>query len=152
VRFSESRENYSRQHSADDVFEGVDFDYLAKNARIDAGVAAELSLAPPAPDVMGQRGPMLGRGESGYDADMQWQASPGATGYRIVWREAWTPDWQHERYVGDVTEAVLPNVSIDDYVFGVAALGPDGHESMVSPYVRPPRRMDQVRQSGSSGR
>lgn len=148
VRFSESRENYSRQHSADDVFEGVDFGYLAKNTRIDAGVAAELAMAPAAPDVMGQRGPMLGRGESGYDADMRWNRSPGAVGYRIVWREAWNPDWQFERYVGDVTEAVLPNLSIDDYVFGVAAVGPDGHESMVSAYVRPPRPKAVIQQQG----
>jgi hypothetical protein len=30
-------------------------------------------------------------------------------------------------------------VSIDDYVFGVAAIGPDGHESVVAAYVNPPR-------------
>ena len=29
---------------------------------------------------------------------------------------------------------------IDDYVFGVSAIGPDGHESLVSAYVAPPRR------------
>jgi len=34
---------------------------------------------------------------------------------------------------------VLKNVSIDDYVFGVAAVGPGGYESVVSAYVNPPR-------------
>ena len=33
----------------------------------------------------------------------------------------------------------LPNVSIDDVVFGVAAVGADGHESLVSEYVSPVR-------------
>jgi hypothetical protein len=41
--------------------------------------------------------------------------------------------------VGNVTEFTLPDISIDDYHFGVAAVGPDGHESLVSVYVRPPR-------------
>jgi len=148
VRFSESRENYSRQHTAEDTFDGVDFDYLAQNARVNAGGAATLALAPAAPDVMGRGGPMLGRGDSRYDAQLRWNPSPGAVGYRVVWRETWTPDWQFERYVGDVTEATLSDLSIDDYVFGVAALDADGHESLVSPYVRPPRPRDDYRQTG----
>ncbi|HXV85868.1 MAG TPA: hypothetical protein VD793_04170, partial [Gemmatimonadales bacterium] len=96
-------------------------------------------LAPPAPVIMGPGGPTLTRGQSGYDARLRWEASSGAAGYRIFWREAWTPDWEHELWVGNVTEYTLPQVSIDDYVFGVAAVGPGGHESLVSPYVRPPR-------------
>ena len=48
-------------------------------------------------------------------------------------------DWQHARTVGAVTEVVLPGVSIDDWVFGVAAIGPGGHESLVSAYVSPVR-------------
>jgi hypothetical protein len=31
-------------------------------------------------------------------------------------------------------------MSIDNFVFGVAAVGANGHESMVSAYVPPPRR------------
>jgi Peptidase family M28 len=151
VRFTESRENYSRQHIKDDTLGAIDFQYLAKNARINAAVAASLALAPPAPEVMGRRGPTLGRGESGYDADLHWEASPGAVGYRIVWREDWTPDWRYELDVGNVTEYTLPNISIDDYVFGVAAVDASGHESMVAAYERPQRRESAVRQ-GAGGR
>ena len=68
-----------------------------------------------------------------------WKASPGASAYRIFWREAWGPDWQHEMLVGNVTEATLPNTLIDDLVFGVAAVDAAGHESLVSPYISPPR-------------
>ena len=39
-----------------------------------------------------------------------------------------------------MTEFVLPNVPIDDFVFGVAAIGADGQESLVSAYVSPLRR------------
>ena len=41
--------------------------------------------------------------------------------------------------VGAATEAVLPNMQIDDYVLGVAAVDADGHESVVAPYVAPAR-------------
>lgn len=148
VRLSESRENYARQHSAADTLGGVDFDYLARNTRVDVAGVATMALAPPAPSVDGPRGPMLERGESGYDAAMRWQRSPGAAGYRIVWRDAWIPDWQHEIHVGDMTEYTLYDISIDDYVFGVAAVDADGHESVVSAYVRPPRARSDIREVG----
>lgn len=144
VRFSESRENYSRQHEPADTLGGVDFPYLARNARVNAAAVATVALAPPAPVVDGGRGPMLGRGESGYAAHLRWQESPGAAGYRIVWREAWTPDWEHEIYVGPGTELVLEDISIDDHIFGIAAVGAHGHESLVTPYVRPPRAFTPV--------
>jgi hypothetical protein len=144
VRITESNENYARQHSVEDLVEGVDFAYLARNARVNVAAAAVMALAPPQPGVVGDRGPMLGRQPSGYDARLRWNASEGAAGYRVFWRRAWTPDWEHELAVGNVTEFVLPNLSIDDYVFGVAAVGPGGHESLVSAYVNPPRRDEPV--------
>ena len=148
IRFTESRENYGRQHAATDVYEGVDFDYLARNTRVDGAAVATMALAPVAPVVDGPRGPRLDRGESGYDARMHWDRSPGAVGYRVVWRDAWTPDWQHELYVGDVNEAVLPDMSIDDYVYGVAAVDAQGHESVVTPFVRAPRGGTEIKEVG----
>jgi hypothetical protein len=140
VRFTESNENYARQHTVDDTADGVSAVYLARNARVNAAGVAALALAPPAPVVIDERKrPTLDRRPSGYDARLRWQASPGAAAYRVFWREAWTPDWQHELEVGNVTEFVFENLSIDDYVFGVAAIGPRGHESLVSAYVNPPR-------------
>jgi hypothetical protein len=38
-----------------------------------------------------------------------------------------------------VTELVVPGASIDDWIFGVAAVGPGGHESLVSAWVPRPR-------------
>jgi hypothetical protein len=97
---------------------------------------AVLALAPPPPRVTTDRGaPMLDRRSSGYDAHLQWIASPAAAGYRIFWREAWAPDWQHEMFVGNVTEYTMPHMNVDDWVFGVAAVDSDGHESTVNAYV-----------------
>jgi hypothetical protein len=141
ICFRESNENYSKQHDADDTIDGVSFPYLAQNARVNAAGVAVMALAPPAPGVANDRGmPLLGRQPSGYDAALRWTASPGAVAYRIFWRDAWTPDWQREITIGNVTEYVLPNVSIDDYVFGVAAVDAAGHESVIAAYVTPPRR------------
>ena len=79
VVFREANENFARQHSVADTLDGVDFAYLGQNARLNAASAASLALAPPAPDVAGTNGvPRLARGASGYDADLQWKASPGA--------------------------------------------------------------------------
>ncbi|MBW3630360.1 MAG: M20/M25/M40 family metallo-hydrolase, partial [Gemmatimonadetes bacterium] len=146
VRFTESRENFARQHTVDDTSDGVDPEYLARNARVNAAALASLALAPPTPEVNDTlRNPMLSRGASGYDARLRWRPSPGAVAYRIVWREAWHPDWQHSMLVGDVGEYVLQNLSIDDYIFGVAAVGPRGNESLVSAYVRTSRPSAEIR-------
>ena len=152
VGFRESRENFTRQHDVRDTFEGISTPYLAQNARVNAASAAALALAPPAPIVTSERGqPQIGRQPTGYDANLRWTASPGAVAYRIFWREAWGPDWQHDLVVGNVTQAILPNMQIDDYVFGVAAVDAQGHESLVSPYVSTPRPAAPVKTVQSGG-
>ncbi|MGH9887898.1 MAG: M28 family peptidase [bacterium] len=146
VGFRESRENFTRQHDVRDTFEGISLPYLAQNARVNAAAAATLALAPPPPVVKNERGmPQSSRAPTGYDANLTWTASPGAVAYRIFWREAWGVDWQHELLVGSVTAVVLPNMQIDDYVFGVAAVDAAGHESFVSAYVAPPRTSTEIK-------
>ncbi|HEV2985494.1 MAG TPA: M28 family peptidase, partial [Vicinamibacterales bacterium] len=146
VGFRESRENFVRQHDVRDTFEGISLPYLAQNARVNAAAAATLALAPPPPSVTNDRGqPQITRAPSGYDATLKWTAAPGASAYRIFWREAWGPDWQHELLVGNVTALVLPDMQIDDYVFGVAAVDAAGHESFVSAYVTPPRPSTEIK-------
>jgi len=143
IGFRESRENYSKQHGPNDTIDGVDFRYLAQNARVNAAGMATLALAPPPPVVTNTRGqPTIDRRTSGYDAHLRWQPSPGAAGYRVFWRNAWAPDWQREIAVGNVTEYTFPHMNIDDWVFGVAAVDAAGHESAVSPYVLAARTPD----------
>jgi Peptidase family M28 len=147
VGFRESRENFTRQHDVRDTYEGLSLAYLAQNARVNAAAAATLALAPPPPVVVSDRGqPLMTRAPTGYDANLRWNASPGAVAYRIFWREAWGPDWQRDMLVGNVTNVVLPNMQIDDYVFGVAAVDAAGHESFVSAYVTPPRASTPIRE------
>jgi hypothetical protein len=146
VGFRESRENFTRQHDPRDTFDGLSPAYLAQNTRVNAAVAATLALAPPPPVVVNDRGqPKINRAPSGYDAHLGWTASPGASAYRIFWRDSWGPDWQHELLVGNVTEITLPNTLIDDLVFGVAAVDAAGHESVVAAYVSPPRDSDDIK-------
>jgi hypothetical protein len=147
IVFREANENFAMQHGANDTLDGVDFAYLAQNARVNVAGVAALALAPPAPKVTNERGgPRLTRDPSGYDATMRWDASPGAAAYRVYWRDTWTNDWQHSQTVGNVTQFSLKNVNIDDFVFGVSAIGADGNESLVSSYVSPVRRDPPLKQ------
>jgi hypothetical protein len=146
VTFRESRENFARQHAATDTLDGVDFRYLSQTSRVNAAAVASLALAPPAPVVTGLRGqPLISRDPSGYDASLRWSASPGAAAYRVYWRDTWSNDWQHSQLVEGPAQATLKDVSIDDFVFGVAAIGTDGQESLVSAYVAPPAAESPVR-------
>jgi hypothetical protein len=92
------------------------------------------------------RGPMISRG-GGYDAVLQWRAAgPEAEiqGYSIVTRPTTSPYWEQEIYVGKVTQYTLKDVSIDDVKFGIKAIGMDGSESLVTPYVYPPRQKIEI--------
>jgi hypothetical protein len=146
VGFRESRENFTKQHDVRDTYDGISLPYLAQNARVNAAAAATLALAPPPPGVLSERNqPMITRAPTGYDANLKWNAVPGAAAYRIFWREAWGMDWQQDVRVGNVTTLLLPNMQIDDYVFGVAAIDGAGHESFVTAYVTPPRASTDIK-------
>ncbi len=89
---------------------------------------------------------MISRG-AGYDAVLQWR--PGGSdadikGYTVVTRPTTSPYWEQEIYVGKVTQYTLKDVSIDDVKFGVKAIGLDGSESLVTPYVYPPRQKTEI--------
>ena len=63
-----------------DTYEGISLPYLAQNARVNAAAAATLALAPPPPSVLSDRNqPLISRAPSGYDANLKWNAVPGAT-------------------------------------------------------------------------
>jgi hypothetical protein len=146
IVFREAKEDYARQHTPGDTLDGVDVPYLTRNARLSVAAVASLALAPAAPSVRTANGaPNIGRGPSQYDAVLRWTATPNATGYRIYWRDASMLDWQQSTLVGNITELVLPGVSIDDVIFGVAGVNANGQESLISAYVVPPRRMPELR-------
>jgi Zn-dependent M28 family amino/carboxypeptidase len=136
VRIMEAHENYNRQHqnvrtedgiAYGDVIEGVNFDYAAKLTAVNAAVLAALAWAPPAPDSVRIRGAVRA------STTLTWAPvdTSDLAGYRIYWRLTTEPQWSRSLFVGAVNEYVLTNVIIDNYVFGVAAVGRTGNESVV---------------------
>jgi hypothetical protein len=137
VRLMEAHEDYTKQHQDlrtengikyGDVLEGVDFDYAAKMTALDASVLMSLAAAPAAPvdaRITGAVQP---------SPTLRWAASPSpdVAGYRIYWRKHSDVNWTRSRYVGNVTDYTLKNVIIDNYFFGIAAVGKNGQESLVA--------------------
>ena len=152
VRFTEWREDFNHQHqdvvhppagSSDpilgDLPEFVDFNYVAKVARLNAAVLATLasSAGPPANVVIDSQ-----KLENG--ATLRWNPSPGPSDhYEVLWRETTAPDWQYVENVappppGGAATITLP-VSKDNVVFAVRSVDAAGHRSLtVSP--EPPAR------------
>lgn len=136
VRLMEAHEDYTRQHQDlrteqgikyGDVIEGVDFDYAAKMTALDAATLLSLAWAPAAPDSARISGAVQA------SARLRWKPSPSpdVIGYRVYWRKPSEVNWTRSRFVGNVTDFTVQNVIIDNYFFGVAAVGRNGQESMV---------------------
>lgn len=136
IRIMETHENYNRQHQDirtengikyGDVIEKVDFDYCSKLTAVNAINLASLALAPPQPKdvkIGGIVQPSTILSWSKVDAK-------NLKGFKIYWRDTTSPTWQYSRYVGMVEEFTLEGIVIDNYLFGVAAVGKDGTESLV---------------------
>ncbi len=137
VRIMEAHENYNRQHQDirvedgieyGDVIEGVDFEYARKLTAVNAINLASLAWAPLAPDSV-----QIG-GVVEPSTRLKWKKStdPELLGYKIYWRYTTSPQWEFSRFVGDVDEFTLEGIVIDNYLFGVATVGKNGFESVIS--------------------
>ncbi len=138
VRVTESHEHYDRQHQDvrvengrhyGDTIEFVDFAYLAQVTRLNALTLAAMAAAPAPPTGV------VAEGAVKHDTTVTWQPVPGAVGYRIWWRDTTAPQWQYHRDVRATGTApmttVLKDIVIDDWAFGVAAVGEFGNESPI---------------------
>jgi len=136
VRIMETNENYNRQHQDlrtengieyGDVIEWVDFDYAARLTGVNAAVLAALAWAPAPPQSVRISGAVR------PSTTLQWEPSPApnVAGYKVYWRLTTAPQWTDWVWVGNTTAHTLENVVIDNYLFGVAAVGTDGNESVV---------------------
>ncbi len=137
VRIMEAHENYTQQHQDirtengieyGDVIEHVNFDYAKKLTAVNAVAMASMAEAPPKP----QNVEIGGAVEPSTTLRWEKPDSDLVKGYKIYWRPTSAPLWEHSRYVGDVSEFTLEGIVIDNYLFGVAAVGQDGHESVIS--------------------
>ena len=134
IRIMEAHENYTQQHqdirtengiAYGDTFEHVNFPYCKKLTAVNAITMANLASAPPSPKEVGIGGIVEA------SARLQWSKVDGAKGYKIYWRDTTSPTWENSRYVGNVDGYTLEGIVIDNSLFGVAAVGEYGHESMV---------------------
>ncbi len=134
VRVTEANENYTRQHQDlrvengvryGDVIEGVDFAYLAQVTRLNIVTMAALATAPAPPTGVDIKGAVS------TDTTVSWTPSADAVRNRLWWRSTTDPQWRFSREAGPTGEAVLKGVNIDDWFFGISAIGADGWESPV---------------------
>jgi hypothetical protein len=134
VRFTETNENFNHQHQDlrtengieyGDKPEFVDYRYLRRTAQVNLATLASLALAPAAP----QKVEVL-TAKLTNRTELRWQApkgSPAPAGYVVLVRETSAPQWQ-QRYPATGLTADLP-ISKDNYIFGVASVDAQGHES-----------------------
>ncbi|MBV8436519.1 MAG: peptidase M28, partial [Silvibacterium sp.] len=117
-----------------DLLKFVDFDYVARVARLNAATMAVLSSAPPPPD----RVRIVTRGLDN-STTLHWldgHGAPSSTSYEVVWRETTAPVWQRFAPAGsyrgnaDGEHSLIITVSKDNVIFGIRAVDPAGHRSL----------------------
>ena len=145
VRFTEWREDFNHQHQnvvrptagsgnpvLGDLPEFVDFNYVAKVARLNAATLATLASAPGAPGKVAIVTEKLENGTT-----LRWEPPAGALAahYELLWRETTAPDWQFVQLVQQPAAAdpitVTVPVSKDNVIFGVRSVDAAGHRSLV---------------------
>ena len=136
VRFTEPFENFAHQHQDVRVVDGVQFGdlsrfvdvpYVTRVAQVNAAGLASLALAPAAPRDVG-----LEVTELTNDSTLHWTPPDDDTvaGFRVYWREAGSPVWQHSEDVGTVTRYTLKGVSKDNNLFAVSTVNQAGEASL----------------------
>ena len=133
IRIMEAHENYTQQHQDirtekgikyGDTFEHVNFGYAKKLTAVNAINLASLAWAPEAPKEV-----FIG-GIVEANVRLKWNKVEGAKGYKIYWRDTTSSTWDHSRYT-ESTQFTLDGIVIDNFFFGVATVGENGHESAV---------------------
>ena len=128
LRFTERLENYKRQHLPTDDLAHVDFDYVARVARLNGALVGALGLAPAVPQgAAAQRD----RASGGQRWRLTWQPVARAAGYEVVVRATTAPTWERVIPVGAATTYLLEE-QLDDAWAGVRAVGANGHRSLVA--------------------
>ncbi len=135
IRIMEMHENYTQQHQNirtengieyGDKLKFVNFPYTKKLTAVNAINLAAIAWAPPAP-----KNVKIG-GIVRPAAKLIWDPVEGAKGYKVYFRDTTSPTWDHFIYVEGKVGLELEGIVIDNYYFGVASVGANGHESIVS--------------------
>jgi hypothetical protein len=113
IRFVEVYEEYTRQHTAEDRPEFMDWGYLGNVAKLNLRALATLAQAgPPPTDVRIDR-------RQSHETRITWKSKPGVNCV-VFWRDTRSAEWTHSRPVGTVSEATITEANKDDFIFGVA--------------------------------
>ena len=134
VRFTEMNEDFRHQHQDlriekgvqyGDLPEFVDYEYLRRTTAVNLATLASLALAPAAPaKVEVLTADLTNR------TQLRWLAptgGPAPAAYVVLVRETSAPQWQRRFRFSGLT-ADLP-LSKDNFIFGVASVDAQGHES-----------------------
>jgi hypothetical protein len=137
ARFTEPRENFNHEHQDVRVENGVqfgdlpqfvDFNYVARVAKVNASVMWALATGPSTPKNAQIIAIVLTN-----TTTLNWNANTEANlaGYEVVWRETTSPTWDHVIQVGNVSTVTLDIVK-DNVQFGVRAVDKAGNRSPVA--------------------
>lgn len=116
VRFVEVHEEYTRQHTVEDLPQFMDWNYLANVTRMNLLAVSALADAGPAPTNV-----QIVRDQS-HDTTLRWRGSAGVR-YVVYWRDTASAVWQGSVAVGETTSHVVKRINKDDHVFAVGADG-----------------------------
>jgi hypothetical protein len=114
VRLIEVHEEFTRQHTPDDLIEFIDFDYLARVATANLAVMATLAQAGDPPQKV-----QVKRDQT-HDTTITWQATEGQK-YVVYHRETTSPTWQGVIPVDSTDSHTVKLVNKDDHIFAVGA-------------------------------
>ncbi len=135
VRFTEYREDYNHQHQNvrtengieyGDLAKFVDFAYVGNVARLNAATLASLALAPAPPGKVHLLTKQLEN-----DSKLEWEATPRATAYEILWRRTTDAEFPDENVTRTTATKADLNQSKDNVIFGVRSVDAKGHRSLV---------------------
>ena len=142
ARISEPRENFNHEHQNTRVVNGVqlgdliqyvDFDYVARVAKVNGATLWALATSPSTPKnlLIHVAPPVNFAGIN--NTVLSWNANPESdlAGYEVVMRETTSPDWTSAIKVGNVTTATL-DIAKDNLQFGVRAVDTAGNRSPVA--------------------
>jgi Zn-dependent M28 family amino/carboxypeptidase len=132
LRFTERLENYKRQHLPTDTLGAVNFDYVAKVARLNAATVVSLAMAPSVPDSVAA---VRDAASGGQKWRLSWKPAPGAVRYEVLVRRTTSPTYQRVIDAGNSTSYLLGE-QLDDLWAAVRAVGASGHRSLAA--VVPP--------------
>lgn len=116
VRFIEVHEEFTRQHTPDDLVEHMDFKYLAQVTRANLAALSGLANAAPAPTGVHVKL------DQNHDTTILWKAEPGVK-YVVYWRDTASASWQGSVEAGSEGSVMIKKVNKDDHIFAVGAVG-----------------------------